>query len=463
MLVCLQKYYPQEFYIKLAERFGLKQISFFDGSATNPKTISVRNVELNILPLHYNYVTNLKRSDRPKIDFTLEFNLRTYIFRHYQILYEMLTRSELYLPYGYFEVTRIIDAVLAHWVTYLKKNKISIIISKIPDNIDNYIIYLISRFYKISYLYIHHMPDTSVDGKSVIISRDLYSLDTNYLKLTEKTNINNKSQFMSFEKIEIYTPSKGLLTFSIQSKFTNITRDPKILFNISLNIIRYLKNKFFLLPSQNRFLLKLPREIPKKNKIYYFPMQVQPEASTIPHAYDFRDTLKTIIELSRCLIDDEVLLVKEHPAYINNNRLPKYNINDYRNKDIYKMISDIDNVYFINPLVSSKLILEKSDVLICYPGSTILEAVKMNKKVLLLGRHIYSSFPGVLMISESLDKTISHLRTNKNNKSGGVDLADLDKLIINLNYEINCEILDSESQERLVESLFFISENHNKN
>jgi len=452
MLIYLQDFYPLTLFVDLAKKLSIPNITYFDGSIVKPHSTIMDSLEITLLPKHYNYSLNDCHSN----DIICDSDLRNYVFSYYDVLYEMISRSELYSTSSYFRVTETLDNILRYWYSFIISKNIKQLLIKLPSDIDSFIIYLIASHLKLELLYFHAMPITKSGHQSVLLSKDIKSLRFDKIEITEKYSLKSKDGFMDLDSISLYSAYKIKLKYSLYSKFFNISRDYTLLSRIIVNILRTFRNRFVLLPKLRRYLNELPKELPLEKRFVYFPLQFQPEASTLPHAHKFRNAFQTILDISKCLNDDEILIVKEHPAYLVSNQISKFNINDYRSIRLYEKINNISNVIFINPKVKSDLIIERSKFVISYPGSTILESVRLNKNVLLLGEHIYSTLKGVFVSKAKISDSIEELRSLKHFDPDWRRYEDVMKNLIQVKLDEN-GFLDGNSRTLLLELLHEIT------
>ncbi len=119
-------------------------------------------------------------------------------------------------------------------------------------------------------------------------------------------------------------------------------------------------------------------------KLIYFPLQVQPEASTAATSPLFMNLISTVELLSKSLPIGYTLVVKEHPV-----------VNGIRGRLTYKNIKSLNNVLLVDKKVSGKKIIEASEMVIGFGGTTLIEAVSMGVKILIFEDSFYSD--GVLI------------------------------------------------------------------
>lgn len=108
-------------------------------------------------------------------------------------------------------------------------------------------------------------------------------------------------------------------------------------------------------------------------KYIYFPLQLQPEASTASRAPFYMNQLATIENISKSMPLGYILLVKEHPL------APGIN-----SKGFYKKIQTIPNVELVDISIKGTYLIEISDLMITFGGTTLFESILKGKKILIL-------------------------------------------------------------------------------
>jgi len=114
------------------------------------------------------------------------------------------------------------------------------------------------------------------------------------------------------------------------------------------------------------------------NKYLYFPLQVQPEASTNVRSPFHANQLATIENISKSLPLGFFLYVKEHPKAVG-----------MKNVEYYRYINNLPNVKFVSPHVNGKKLLRNCQLLISSGGTTNFEALAIGKKAILLDKFYY--------------------------------------------------------------------------
>jgi hypothetical protein len=171
---------------------------------------------------------------------------------------------------------------------------------------------------------------------------------------------------------------------------------------------------------------KLLKEIVQDLPYVYFPLQLQPERSTLIASPFYTNQLQVIINIAKSLPVGYLLYVKEHPMQ---------SVSNWREISFYKSILDLPNVRFFHQNTSNEKIIKNSSLVITVTGTGSLEAAIYKKPSIVFGDTIYSKLPSVYRIG-SYEELPNAIRTSLKRK---VDLADLNKFI-NYIYENSFEL-----------------------
>ncbi|MBL0738856.1 hypothetical protein JI750_18315 [Flavobacterium sp. GN10] len=119
--------------------------------------------------------------------------------------------------------------------------------------------------------------------------------------------------------------------------------------------------------------------------LVFYPLHYEPEAVLFYMAYFFDNQIYVIENLLKCLNQNQILVVKEHPQQLGV-------LLEKRFRDIKKRYP---NLIFIKGEEPTVKILNKCDIIITLGSTAGFEALALNKKVVVLGRVFYDSFEGV--------------------------------------------------------------------
>lgn len=187
---------------------------------------------------------------------------------------------------------------------------------------------------------------------------------------------------------------------------------------------------------------------PKKHsekEIIFYPLHYEPEAVLFYMAYFFDDQLNIIENTLKCLNENQILLVKEHPqqpgALIQNK--------------FQKIKARYPNLIFVKAEKNSAEILNKCTTVITLGSTAGFEALALGKKVINLGKVFYDSFDGVNNCS-SFQEVYDLFRGNKSfNVSKGFEIfvAKMLQYLNTGNPFPHDQLYDSENIESIVKAI----------
>jgi len=129
-------------------------------------------------------------------------------------------------------------------------------------------------------------------------------------------------------------------------------------------------------------------EMPEKNEKYIlFPLHFQPEASTYIWASHYSNQLNTVVSLARSIPADHCLYIKEHSVFLGTKEI-----------SFYQQIKNLPNVRLIDPFISIYGLIKGSSAVAVLTSTTGLEAILMNKPLLLFGKVFYDILPGIIKV-----------------------------------------------------------------
>ncbi|MBO5618011.1 MAG: hypothetical protein J6M63_04090 [Pseudobutyrivibrio sp.] len=124
-------------------------------------------------------------------------------------------------------------------------------------------------------------------------------------------------------------------------------------------------------------------------KFVYFPLHMQPEATTIVCAQKYEKQLYFIDSLVKSLPADTMLYVKEHYSFLG-----------IRDNSFYEQLQVYPNVVLIDPWEDSIKLIEKSECVATLTGTAGQEAMMLRHPVFMSGDIIYKGAPGVMYLEE---------------------------------------------------------------
>jgi len=173
----------------------------------------------------------------------------------------------------------------------------------------------------------------------------------------------------------------------------------KVLFSeINNSIKRWYRKKYI---DQN-FL----QEIIDDKPFIFLPLQQEPERSLLLGAPDYKNQIKTVEYVSKCMPENFLLLVKEHPTQGSGR--------DWRKISQYKALQNNPKVRLIHPSVPAAEIIKKSNLVISVSGTIALESAFLNKPSITIADNDYTLIPSIsrlnsknelrVLIEKSLEK-----------------------------------------------------------
>lgn len=122
--------------------------------------------------------------------------------------------------------------------------------------------------------------------------------------------------------------------------------------------------------------------IPTWQKYVYFPLQLQPEMTTMTLAPFYVNQISTLEALSKSVSADTIIAVKEHPHVI-----------WYRWLNYYKEIQKFSNVIFIDPSIDTLELARWAEFVFSLTGTACLEAMVLWKPSVMCGMSYFSDHP----------------------------------------------------------------------
>lgn len=155
--------------------------------------------------------------------------------------------------------------------------------------------------------------------------------------------------------------------------------------NIKRKINFLMEKRFFLADNE-------VESYSSREDFFVYPIHFHPESSTSVLAPNYTNEYNNILNIANNLPFGNMLYVKEHKSAIG-----------VQSSSVYKKISSIPNVRFINPGFNLKRLMKKSKGLITVNSTAGFEAAVLNEPVYLLGRVFYEEFPNVVKLNDFSD------------------------------------------------------------
>lgn len=154
-----------------------------------------------------------------------------------------------------------------------------------------------------------------------------------------------------------------------------------------------------------RDMQSMPRQENITGKYVYFPLHVQPEASTMalaPCVYD--DQILCIEQIAKIIPQEYAILVKEHPSQT------FY----YRDKEFYARLRALPQVRLVRDDMDSHTLIRQSSLVATVTGTAGWEALKYGHPVIYFGYATYREMPGAFRFSPDMDiQAVLQYRVNR--------------------------------------------------
>jgi len=144
-------------------------------------------------------------------------------------------------------------------------------------------------------------------------------------------------------------------------------------------------------------------ELALNEKYIFFPLNMQPESTTIPQAIFWCNIISSI-NLIRSKFKDIPILVKEHP------RQYQFDIRKFgfRTSEFYKIISKVKNVYFIDTNLSSQTLTNNAYAVAGINGTNLYESLMLGKPTLYFTKQLIFDVPHSININNSSAEEIKN-------------------------------------------------------
>ncbi len=248
-------------------------------------------------------------------------------------------------------------------------------------------------------LYIDGVRSSYSEGIPLLIKKnhdaDKYAKysTSNILKRLNAREYKHKKQIKAFRGI------KALFSIDDGNQMVHYLKQPKRSWRKSYTSRNEFLRKRIDDISDRKALIRsydsLSADIDLSKKYIYFPMNMQPECTTVPQAGIFSDQILSLRLLSESLPEEWKIYVKECPAIYDWHRG-----SFARHATYYEDLKEIDHVMLV-PLDSDPfLLIDKSQAVICSTGTAGFESVLRGVPVMMLGDlYWYKGFPGVRDVS----------------------------------------------------------------
>lgn len=328
---------------------------------------------------------------------------------------QLVTRLEDARIFSYEERRQLYYRHLRIWNDIIERQFITLCLSGIiPHEIPDLLIYGLCKYKGIATHCFHAttIPDTAVLIEDWEASTVQTEQRYHELQHGNSADITLAPRFEEYYQKQVNPEGTKPITFhrpTITARIIKLVRHSpflalrsffswvQTLFQISAWSKRF--SKLRLLQTRNtlkRVYDNLSVEPVLTKKFIYFPLQYQPECSTLPMAGAYRDQLVFLQLLSQCIPDDVHIYVKEHP---------KQRKKGFANRSInfYKQIAALPNASLVSHDMSSFVLREHCKAVATGTGTAGFEALFRAKPVILFGHRFYQYAAGVYMVRTKTD------------------------------------------------------------
>lgn len=306
----------------------------------------------------------------------------------------------------YYQAIELVYGCTKYYIELFKNNRYDILLTHIIDEFVVDILVRVARYFNVQVVgycansYDSKYMQITIRGEYMKVREPAESEVTSFLiLLTEKTSKPyvkpRNTVYKSIAKYYLIYKIKFLYHYLLRYKLLN-DKGYRYMMTRADTYPRNLKDIFLASSYFYASIAQLP--LLDKNLSVYVPLHYHPEATT---DYWIKDSnyltyYPSLIKVLRSYSDRGfTVLVKEHTA-------------SYMQRDIklYEAISKIPLVYLISPFITTYEVLEFVEYVVVWTGTTGVEAIMQNKKVILAAGETYYSFNKLSKIGEEDSATI---------------------------------------------------------
>lgn len=334
--------------------------------------------------------------------------------------------------------------LLLYWINYFELNITDLVVfSQAPHTGYDNIIYSVAKQKNIAVL----ITTPTLLNDRVLMSTDLYAREK-----IKKSFLKNKSlaEIKTLIEPEIVESISGTSTWFDIGKNINTkvlkNNSGNVVIRVILNLIGQLKNpkqfikslflrsinsgfvfknkytKFeeifisFLYYFTKKDLLNYYQSVsvtPDLDKKYvFFPLHYQPERTTMPEGEVFEDQFLAIKILRESIPNSWKIYVKDHPRQFSLNDV---RTNNFRSKDYYNRLLNLENLELIDYTFDSHTLIEKSQFTATVQGSAGWESLQIGKATIIFANAWYSACESVFYCEsvESCKLAILNIKKKK--------------------------------------------------
>lgn len=457
----------QDYHVLFAKKiinYGFKPFGFLE-NRNNKKTLNYNFPNIKVLNYHNFLKSNLDFENSYKYSTPPEVLriMNNYFYEYSKIL----LRQDTFFPtIKLSNALKLFNLNIYYWYNLFKENKIELnVFEEEPHKSNVFLVYQLSLVMKIQ----TYMPLRTIGNLGILPISNYLEKNQDFrlkkLLKSKKTNKTNKDllnyisnlskDYNSALKLHLWNQIEDITKnkktnhfFKVFKKdyyfhLINYSSDFKTYFskleNSKQNYANYLINKIYKYIYINRLKnnysaiskkLKLHKI---KNQYIYFPLQMQPEKSTLPLAGPFEDSAYTIDFVLKNTPKNYKILIKEHPTHFiswrNTTNLMWRDLNFYRN------INNLSSrVIFVNMKTDVFDLIDNSLFVASVGGTACWEAAVREKRSINFSNIWFDNCHGISTIK--YEKDIIEFITQKkfNEKIDKKKVINFAKRIIDLGY-----------------------------
>ena len=295
------------------------------------------------------------------------------------------------LSLSYYDSCQLIYSTVKYLIEFFKENKVDILLTHMVDSYTVDILTQIARYFNVIIIPFCGSPFS--EEYIIITERG----EGNYLRDPSEIEVDKFMAYLANKKSNYFVKSYKSVNLDV-AKYYFIYKIKFIWHYLILNKLlgkneyRYLMTNSQAYPRSlssifniKKFFVQNLELLPplEKNKTVYIPLHYHPEATTEYWIKDksYLTYYPSLFKVIKNYVErGYTVLVKEHTAMYM-----------MRDKRIYEDIFSFPNTYLISPYITTYDILEFAEYTIIWTGTTGVEAIMTDKKVILTETETYYS------------------------------------------------------------------------
>jgi hypothetical protein len=340
---------------------------------------------------HIVYLEESFFKDRYAANAYLESLQEKFCHFHFGTVLAAEKRVPKYFPRGIIDIANMIKGC----EQFFDHNSPDILISDFPSSSLDMVVYQFAKSRKVPTIFINGFRTNSnllfcyepEKGLKEYISYLYYQYESNGLTEDNKRKAN---EFLTFFKRNSLKPTCYKYTIPEQVDFSKYISPNKLISFISDLFTNSSLARSRVETQVRKFLLKKEWKnifvpIDDRDRIIFFPLHFQPEASTNVRSPYFRNQYSVIENLCLSMPAGFTLYVKEHSRHI-----------FQKSPSLFKRyLGNYPNLKFLDPSVDSHEIIKKSELVVVLSGTAGWEAFLYGIPVLQFGTAFYGKFKGI--------------------------------------------------------------------